>query len=258
MASAASNRSDRSRRGARTCVGCGVAVPQRARSELVRLVIVPEGQSASVRVDLAGSARGRGAWVHPRPGCLDRAVSRGLARAATRPVVVDRAGLVGQLVAGAERRVDGLVASALRSGKIAVGASAVRRSWHRGKAKLLLVAADAAAAARLTEVRQAVDQGRALVWRDKAHWAAAMSATGDEVGVLAVESDSIAAEIRRVVALAECAAAEQTRQGAALPRPGGDAERAAGRRATSRPGTSHPAGTERSRRGGGDVRFRAE
>ncbi|MGC3997408.1 MAG: DUF448 domain-containing protein [Anaeromyxobacter sp.] len=52
----------------RTCVGCGQKAEQPA---LVRFV----AQDARVVVG-AGGRGGRGAWLHPAPACLDRAVRR--------------------------------------------------------------------------------------------------------------------------------------------------------------------------------------
>ncbi|SED85535.1 YlxR family protein [Ruania alba] len=71
----------------RTCVGCRVRT---SRSSLVRLVTDPASTEAgmvSVVVDPSTSALGRGAWVHPHPDCLDRAITRrAIARALRVPV----------------------------------------------------------------------------------------------------------------------------------------------------------------------------
>ncbi len=59
----------------RTCVGCHQTLPKR---QLVRLVRTPEG----VRVDLTGRLPGRGAYLHDRRACWERALKKGtLARA---------------------------------------------------------------------------------------------------------------------------------------------------------------------------------
>ena len=53
----------------RTCLGCR----QRAsRSELVRLV----ARDGRVVVDTAARLPGRGAWVHPAPGCVAAVIRR--------------------------------------------------------------------------------------------------------------------------------------------------------------------------------------
>jgi len=57
----------------RTCVGCRSRAP---RSALVRLVARRTTPDPSVVVDEPASAPGRGAWVHPHPDCLDRALTR--------------------------------------------------------------------------------------------------------------------------------------------------------------------------------------
>jgi len=53
----------------RTCVGCRTRA---ARAELLRLVVV----DGSVTPDPAGRSPGRGAHLHPDPGCLDLALRR--------------------------------------------------------------------------------------------------------------------------------------------------------------------------------------
>ena len=49
----------------RTCVGCRGVAP---RDELVRVVVGLENQ---LMVDRKGTLPGRGAWVHPRAGCVE-------------------------------------------------------------------------------------------------------------------------------------------------------------------------------------------
>jgi uncharacterized protein len=55
----------------RTCVGCR---QKRPKATLVRLV---RGGDGRVRVDDNGRAWGRGAYVCPDPGCLERALKAG-------------------------------------------------------------------------------------------------------------------------------------------------------------------------------------
>jgi uncharacterized protein len=60
----------------RTCVACRTS---RAKRELVRVVRSPGGE---LSVDLRGKAPGRGAYLDPDPGCLERGLAEGaLARA---------------------------------------------------------------------------------------------------------------------------------------------------------------------------------
>ncbi|KQR11090.1 YlxR family protein [Cellulomonas sp. Leaf334] len=56
----------------RTCVGCRATGP---RSALLRVVAVTEG-SVELVVDVARRMPGRGAWLHPDPGCLEKAERR--------------------------------------------------------------------------------------------------------------------------------------------------------------------------------------
>jgi uncharacterized protein len=53
----------------RTCVGCGRKAPQR---ELARFV-APDG---TLRLDRGRRSPGRGAYVHPRLSCFERAADR--------------------------------------------------------------------------------------------------------------------------------------------------------------------------------------
>jgi predicted RNA-binding protein YlxR (DUF448 family) len=68
---------------ARTCLGCRA---RRPKSELVRLVRRADGALA---VDAAGRLPGRGAYVCPEAGCVERALKAGKLshafRAACRP-----------------------------------------------------------------------------------------------------------------------------------------------------------------------------
>lgn len=245
-------------RHVRTCVGCGGAVCRdRARAELVRLVFVPSAEETTVVVDLAGSAKGRGAWVHPTRRCLEQACRKGLSRAASAPVFADRSTLVQEITVAAVRRVDGLLASARRAGSLAVGATAVGQSWQRGSAKLVIVAADAAAGSRLTAVRQAAAEGMAVAWGTKSHWGRTLSTESDELGVLAIESESIATEVMQVVALAESAAADENVERGHSSSPGGGGEGVPLERTSSNRGSSST-GNDGPRRCGGEVRFRAE
>lgn len=53
----------------RTCVGCGRRV---ARADMIRIVAT----NGSAQVDPRSDRPGRGAWVHPDLGCIERAHSR--------------------------------------------------------------------------------------------------------------------------------------------------------------------------------------
>jgi predicted RNA-binding protein YlxR (DUF448 family) len=58
----------------RMCIGCREALAKRA---LVRVVRGPEG----IRIDPSGKASGRGAYVHDRRECWEKALSGALAQA---------------------------------------------------------------------------------------------------------------------------------------------------------------------------------
>ncbi|QUR66993.1 DUF448 domain-containing protein [Mycobacterium spongiae] len=58
----------------RTCVGCR---KRELAVELLRVVATSTGNgNHAVIVDTAGNLRGRGAWLHPAPGCLQQAIRR--------------------------------------------------------------------------------------------------------------------------------------------------------------------------------------
>ena len=61
----------------RSCVGCRKRAP---KADLLRIV----RSAAGVRLDLIGSASGRGAYVHRDPACADAAVRRGTVASALR------------------------------------------------------------------------------------------------------------------------------------------------------------------------------
>jgi predicted RNA-binding protein YlxR (DUF448 family) len=203
----------------RSCVGCGERVDVAGNHALVRLIISPEGE---VAVDARGGGFGRGAHVHPRPDCLQKAVERGLARSAkvkTNTLVTEagellpltREALAEAIRRSTDRRIEGLLLSAKRSRRLAIGADAVRGAWGRGDAELVLVACDAAAN-EMNEVRQAIAEGRGVAWGDKVRIAtfvhgASRTETRDNVGVgvgvIAVSSRTIAAALLEAIHIAD-------------------------------------------------------
>ena len=54
----------------RTCIGCRQKAP---RSQLLRLVLTSD---TVLEVDARAARPGRGAWIHPDPGCLSLAERR--------------------------------------------------------------------------------------------------------------------------------------------------------------------------------------
>ncbi|MBI4955675.1 MAG: DUF448 domain-containing protein [Myxococcales bacterium] len=196
----------------RRCVGCGASVElERARRELVRLVLVPAVGGRGVVADPSGRQGGRGAWLHARRECLERAARGGLARAAKERVDVSARELAASLVDAAHRRAVRLVLAARRSGKLAIGSSAVAAAWRDGRAASLVVARDARAAAELDAVRGAVGVGRVIAWSDEAELGQLLACAAQEregVGVLALESPSLAVALAAAVAVEQGLAAE--------------------------------------------------
>jgi predicted RNA-binding protein YlxR (DUF448 family) len=179
----------------RTCVGCHAEADA---SELVRVVLGPDGALAP---DPRGGAFGRGAWLHPRPECLVRAVPRGVARA-LRAEVKTNAEEFSALMRGAGmRRLLGLVGSAFRAKKAVVGATAVEEVLANGEKCLVLVATDAQAAAAGYGVARAVALGRALAASTKVELGAALGRA--EVGVAAILDEGFERPLREAAALSE-------------------------------------------------------
>lgn len=133
-------RSGPTRAAVRTCAGCR---QQDAREALLRFVAGP--RAGRVVPDVRRRLPGRGVSVHPDPRCLLQALRRGgLARGLRRPVSIGAEQLLGDVAAAYRRRADGLVVTARRAGRAAVGTDAVREALAQGRLHLLLVAADAA------------------------------------------------------------------------------------------------------------------
>lgn len=180
----------------RTCVGCGKRSPA---DVLVRLVL--DEVSSTVVPDAKGGSFGRGAHVHASPTCLEQACKKGLPRAFKRDIKADPKALATAIADAFGRRLDGLISGGKRSGLVAVGTDAVIDSVRDRSAFLVLVAADATAAASRNEVRRAIEDGRGLVFGDRMRLAAAVGRRGDAaregVAVLAITGESLAQEIKR-------------------------------------------------------------
>jgi predicted RNA-binding protein YlxR (DUF448 family) len=193
----------------RICVACG----QRDRaSELVRLVIgvdvsPPVGQpelqaGPGLGFDLRGGSFGRGAHVHARIGCLSRA-PRGIARAFRRDLGVDAAELGRRLVLACDRRMAGLLIAARRMASVTAGTAASLEAMRHG-APLAIVAVDAGAIASSTEVASAVAAGRAIAWRNKCELGGLLGEQA--VAICAVRNEAIAAELKKMSAVASAGA----------------------------------------------------
>ncbi|HEX6273350.1 MAG TPA: YlxR family protein [Polyangiaceae bacterium] len=179
----------------RTCVGCQAAAPA---GELVRVVLGPDG---SLAPDPRGGAFGRGAWLHPRPECLARAIPRGVARALKSEVRTSAEEFSVLLRRAGIRRLLGLVGSAFRARKAAVGATAVEEVLATGQDCLVVVATDAHAAAAGYGVSRAVALGRALAASTKVELGGALGRA--EVGVVAILDRGFEAPLREAALLSE-------------------------------------------------------
>ena len=179
----------------RTCVGCHEPADA---AELVRVVLGPDGALAP---DPRGGSFGRGAWLHPRPECLVRAVPRGVSRALRADVKTNAEEFSVLLRGAGMRRLLALVGSAFRARKAAVGATAVEEVLATGEKCLVLVATDAQAAAAGHGVARAVALGRVLAAPTKVELGAALGRA--EVGVVAITDEGFERPLREAAALSE-------------------------------------------------------
>jgi predicted RNA-binding protein YlxR (DUF448 family) len=166
-----------SRRLVRSCVGCGERVDLlgAGRVDLLPLVFGPDGV---VLVDAPEGSVGRGAHLHARPACVERAVKGGLARSARGKIAtvthegssepLSAAALARAIQRSMARRMEGLLGTAARSRQLVHGIDAVADACSRGEAALVIVACDAGAATEATSVRGAVSEGRAVAWGSQA------------------------------------------------------------------------------------------
>jgi predicted RNA-binding protein YlxR (DUF448 family) len=194
---------DSERRGARrgesrptrTCVGCGLR--DRA-DELLRVVATPDG----LAFDLAGGAFGRGAHLHARLACVEKA-PKGLARALRGAVQADAASIGQRLVDACDRRMAGLVLAARRSAALVVGADAALEALAQG-APLALLAVDAGSIAETAEVRRCIAEGRAVAWRTRSALGGLLGERS--VAICAVRHAGIAKELKRMRVAADAGA----------------------------------------------------
>ncbi len=189
----------------RTCVGCQERFPADGSSAAdghVRLVLGPtEGAGKpEVAVDFAGTSFGRGAHVHVRPSCVERACRGGLSRAFKRPVAANPKALAGQIVAGAHHRIRGLLLGARRGGHLAFGDEA-REVIASEKAGLALVAVDAGASGTKGALLGALRDGKVVAYGTKAELGVLFGR--EEVAVVAVTHAGLAEQIHCARAAAD-------------------------------------------------------
>jgi predicted RNA-binding protein YlxR (DUF448 family)/ribosomal protein L30E len=193
----------------RACVGCGA---HGDALEMVRLVLVEAtgGRAAEVVVDARGGAFGRGAHVHPTRACLAAAAKKGLPRVFKREVRADEGSLARAISDAYARRLAGLLSGGARGGHVVIGTDAVTEAAESGRMALVIVAADARAAARRAVVQHATAAGKALVYGDKvllakalgrsrarAEGSSADAGVRDGVAVCAVTEQALAEAVRR-------------------------------------------------------------
>jgi predicted RNA-binding protein YlxR (DUF448 family)/ribosomal protein L7Ae-like RNA K-turn-binding protein len=174
----------------RLCAGCGKRVPP---EELVRVVLDPTGDEATIVVDVSGSAFGHGAHVHPTRDCVTSACKGGFSKAFKSKVSASPEVFGTQLVEGSDRRIEGLLMGARRARHLVVGADATVGALREGKVALVIVATDAAAAAQLGEVKDAIAAGKAIAWGVKGRLGALLAR--EEVAVCGVVHEKVASAI---------------------------------------------------------------
>ena len=161
----------------------------------------------------SGSSKmgGRGAHVHPKRACLDKAARAGLARSFRCKVKVTGAELAAQVVSALDRRTTGLLMAAARTRGLTLGADATIEAIGRsaGDNLLVIVAADAGSIAQDSAIRHATDAGNVVVFATKA--ALGALAGRGELAVVSVTNASISQEIRLVRSRSEACSRPEVR-----------------------------------------------
>jgi predicted RNA-binding protein YlxR (DUF448 family) len=120
---------------------------------MIRIVRDPEGGAC---FDLEGRLPGRGAWVCPSPACVDALAAGALAHVLRAPVrLAPPEQRRRQLADALGRRVANLLTIARRMRGLATGPSGARAAVASGRARLLLLAADAPQATAAPWARRA-------------------------------------------------------------------------------------------------------
>ncbi len=136
----------------RTCVATRVKADQR---ELIRLVRSPD--DGRVVVDYRGRLPGRGAWVTPSRGALQKLEQRPkvLAKVLRGPVAVE--GLLDQVLFANRAAVEQALSLAARSGSVVGGGERVRGALQSERACALILACDASPRGSADLTRRARD-----------------------------------------------------------------------------------------------------
>jgi len=196
-------KNERDRTSRRMCAGCG---NRAERDELVRLVVGPS--APFVAVDLGRRLSGRGVSVHLRRSCIQAALVRGpLARSLRGVAEVEPESVERMVIEQLAHRVCGLLSSALRVRRIALGTEAVRAELAANHGDLLVVAEDARGrAADLTKMATAIGCATAT-WGTKASLGEAVSR--QQLGVFLVTDRGIARAILECLAQIEALSEDQ-------------------------------------------------
>lgn len=119
----------------RKCVGCG---ENDSRNALERFVMMEE----AVIFDMRKKAPGRGAHVHARPACLDRAIKSGFAKS-FRSKIQLKDDFTAEFTASIFQRLKETIRVSFRSGNLVFGGEMVSSAMKADKVDLLLLATDA-------------------------------------------------------------------------------------------------------------------
>lgn len=197
-------------RSMRQCAGCAKACPA---EDLVRVVLGPVRETITdgatgggpsgvagrgglaLAVDLGHSHFGRGAHVHASPLCVQKALRGGFSRVLKTKVEGALGDFAAQVVVAAHRRIEGLLLGARRARHAVSGADVVSAAIRDGSARLVVVATDAAAALKVSEIENAMREGKAIAWSHKVHLGTLFGR--DEVAVCAVLHEGVADAIGR-------------------------------------------------------------
>lgn len=180
----------------RTCTGCGAKAHP---DELERFVLVPEH---GLLHDLRSKAPGRGAHVHARPACLEKAARSGFRRAFKQDVPADPESLLTQVRDAIALRAREALGVAIRSNRVAIGQNAVTEAMQKGQVDLVVLATDASEGTRKKFASNAERKGLKVV--SGLDGATLGSWTGREfVSVLAVFGTPAARVARDLENLAE-------------------------------------------------------
>lgn len=115
-------------------------------------------------------------------------------------VIGDPKALGDAIVRAADRRIEGLLAGARRAAQLAVGSDVVAAAWNENRAELVVVARDAAAAAKLPQVERAIASGKAIAFGDKQRLGSLTARSvgqseNGEVAVIAILHPGVAAAV---------------------------------------------------------------